>query len=81
MNAFKRLVVIAAAVVSVSVLAGCDKPISQQSCGELASTLEDIQDRLNSDDFDTTSEATKDADELNERVDELGGCPDEPSLQ
>lgn len=66
-------------------LVGCgggDKPISDQSCHELAATLKDIQKRLAPDkDFNTQSQATKDAGQLNDPVDALGGCPDEPSLQ
>lgn len=62
--------------------AGGSTPISEQDCRQLANTLADIQERLAPDqDFDTQAQAGKDAGELNDRVDALGGCPDEPDLQ
>jgi hypothetical protein len=76
------LMVAGAITAAVIVASNRDRPISEQSCAELADTLADIQDRLApGEDFDTQREATKDASELNDRVDELGGCASEPSLQ
>lgn len=77
----------AAVVVAGALLIGCgggggSTPISEQSCKQLAATLADIQKREAPDqDLSTQSRATKDADALNTRVDALGGCPGEPSLQ
>lgn len=81
--------VCAAFMVAVAMASGCgggggsdSTPISEQNCHQLAATLADIQDRLAPDqDFDTQSQATKEAGDLNDRVDALGGCPSEPSLQ
>lgn len=66
----------------IALTGGGDKPISEQSCSELVATLHRIQDdEAPGADVDTQSQAAKDAVELNTRVDNLGGCPDEPGLQ
>jgi len=58
------------------------KPISKQNCHQLAKTLRRIMRDLAPDKpFKVQSKATKDASTLNRRVDALGGCPDEASLQ
>lgn len=76
------LVVLAVGIGLYAGLRSDDTPISGLSCSELAATERRIQDDLAPDaDFDTSSQAAKDAQELNDRVDALGGCPDEPDLQ
>lgn len=61
---------------------GGSTPISEQSCRELVGTLHQIQaDEAPDASFDTQAAAAKQADELNNRVDALGGCPNEPALQ
>jgi hypothetical protein len=74
------------ALLLVLVLMACSSggspPIGEQNCQQLAHTFSSIQHSLRPDaSFSEQSRATRDAGDLNRRVDELGGCPDEPSLQ
>ena len=81
---------VAVVCVAVALFAGIailyanrEKPISQQSCSELAKTFNGIAEVQSQPDssFEDKQQSMTDADELNKRVDELGGCPGEPSLQ
>lgn len=76
--------VVAALIIGAIVIATDDSstPIREQSCSELVDTLHQIQrDEAADADFDTQAQASRDGVALNERVDALGGCPDEPALQ
>jgi hypothetical protein len=58
------------------------KPISQQNCHELAATFEVIRREIRPDaPISEQRKGGQDAVELNVRVDALGGCPEEPTLQ
>ena len=77
--------VVAVVVLTVGVLvydAMKEPPIREQNCSELADTFQDIRKKIApSSSFEDQQEGARDADDLNDRVDALGGCPGEPSLQ
>jgi hypothetical protein len=87
----KKVIILGAAVVIVGIFAlvlvavngtGGATPISKQDCHQLAATFADIERRFDpSQPFEVKSKATQDAAKLNDRIDALGGCPTEPSLQ
>lgn len=70
-------------------VAGCsdggDKPISEQTCAELADTFRELKavdaTITPESDPEILRQNSVDATALNDRVDELGGCPNEPALQ
>jgi hypothetical protein len=61
---------------------GGPTPIAQQSCAQLAQTLVPIQQGLEPGvPASEQARATQEMKQLNARLDELSGCPSEPSLQ
>jgi hypothetical protein len=87
------IVACCAAVGVVVVLKGVTAPgtpISQQNCHQLAATERHLaaEDRrindghvLSASEIEQDRQNSADATALNDRVDALGGCPNEPSLQ
>lgn len=70
-------------VLAVTACSGGDKPITEQSCDELATTYDSVVEVLRNSDapFEETQEASEAAGDIENRQAELGGCPGEPSLQ
>jgi hypothetical protein len=77
--------VVAVLVLSLAVRAGEERvpPISRQSCAQLAETYRQIQAVQGdpSTPKDEMRRSMNDAERMNRRIDALGGCPSEPSLQ
>lgn len=76
------MIVVVIGIVVWAVTKRSATPISEQSCSELSKTERQItRDLEPGQSFDTQSQAGKDASDLNDRVDALGGCSGFPNLQ
>lgn len=82
----KKTIAAVAAVAAVFGLAGCKDytPIMSQDCHQLAATARHLANVIQKHPGGIDAEgriAESDGTLLNARVDELGGCPEEPDLR